>query len=198
MQLEDSELASRSQNGDMGAFNQIVERYQRQVFGLTARILGNPASAEDATQETFISAYRAIGKFKGGSLRAWLFRIASNNCYDVLRSSKRRPEQSLDESMENPMFQVESADPTPEQLALRGELGEYIQTAILALAPDQRTVLVMIDVQGMSYEETSQATGASIGTVKSRLSRARGRVREHLKQNVELLPDQFRHIDRGT
>ena len=100
--------------------------------------------------------------------------------------------------MENPTFQVASDDPSPEQLALRGELGDQIQTAILTLAPDQRAALVMIDVQGMTYEETAQATGTSIGTVKSRLSRARSRVRDHLKKNVELLPDQFRHVERGT
>ena len=150
MQLEDTELVRRSKQGDIGAFNQIVERYQLRVFNLSARILNNRTSAEDAAQETFISAYRAIGKLRGGSLQAWLMRIASNACYDMLRSSKRRPEDSLDESLENPGFQVASSDMSPEQYTLDSELGGEIQRAILSLPEDQRTILVLIDVQGAS------------------------------------------------
>jgi RNA polymerase sigma-70 factor (ECF subfamily) len=143
----------------------IVERYQAQVLIVAWRVVGTRASAEDITQETFISAYRAIGKFRGGSLRAWLFRIASNLGVDFLRSSKRRPEDSLVQSLENRAFQVASGEETPEQAALRGELGGEIQKAILSLPDDQRVALLLIDVQGLSYAE---ATGASIGTVKSR------------------------------
>lgn len=194
MQPEDTDLVNRSQNGELAAFNAIVERYQSRVYNLSARILGNATSAEDATQEAFISAYKAIGKFRGGSLRAWLLRIASNTCYDILRSSKRRPEQSLDLSMENPGFQVASGAASPEQQAITSELGSEIQRAIIALPEDQRMVLVMIDVQGASYDETAQAIGTSMGTVKSRLSRARGRMRDYLRERRELLPDEFRHI----
>jgi len=194
LQPEDTDLVNRSQNGELAAFNAIVERYQSRVYNLSARILGNATSAEDATQEAFISAYKAIGKFRGGSLRAWLLRIASNTCYDILRSSKRRPEQSLDLSMENPGFQVASGAASPEQQAITSELGGEIQRAIIALPEDQRMVLVMIDVQGASYDETAQAIGTSMGTVKSRLSRARGRMRDYLRERRELLPDEFRHI----
>ena len=191
---EDLDLVNRSKAGDLTAFNTIVERYQSRVYNLSARTLGNLSAAEDATQETFISAYKAIGKFRGGSLRAWLMRIASNKCYDILRSSQRRREQSLDESMENPGFQVASKVATPEQRAITSELGNEIQRAILTLPDDQRIVLIMVDVQGFSYEETSGATGASVGTIKSRLSRARRRVRDHMNQHRELLPDEFRHV----
>jgi RNA polymerase sigma-70 factor (ECF subfamily) len=177
----------------MGAFNMIVERYQSRVYGLTARILGNSAHAEDATQETFVSAYRAIGSFRGGSLRAWLLRIASNTCYDALRASKRRQEDSLDLSMENPNFQVASEAATPEQQALTSELSALLQQAILSLPEDQRMVLVMIDVQGSSYDEAAEALNTSMGTVKSRLSRARARMRDYLRERPELLPDDFRH-----
>jgi RNA polymerase sigma-70 factor (ECF subfamily) len=193
MELEDAELVRRSQAGNLGAFNVIVERYQSHVFNLSARILGNRTTAEDVTQEAFISAYKAIGKFRGGNLRSWLLRIASNASKDFLRSSKRRPEDSLDEALVNPSFQVPSGDESPQQAAERGELQAEIQKAILALPEDQRTVLVLVDVQGLSYEEAADATSASIGTVKSRLSRARSRCRDYLKQNVELLPAQFRH-----
>ncbi len=191
---EDAELVSRSKSGDVKAFNIIVERYQSRVFSAAARIVRNNATAEDITQEAFVSAYRAIDKFRGGSLRAWLIRIASNLSYDFLRSSRRRPEDSLDASLLNPGFDVPSKTETPEQQTLRGELGAVIQQAILSLAEDQRLVLVLIDVEGLSYEEAAEAAGISVGTVKSRLSRARARVREHLMQHRELLPGEFRQI----
>ena len=192
MQPDETNLVERSKGRDLSAFNQIVECYQSHVFNLAARILGDRAAAEDVSQETFISAFRAIDGFRGGSLRAWLLRIASNCSYDSIRSTKRRAENSLDESLENPSFQVASKDPSPEQMALRGELRDEIQKAVLSLPPDQRAVVVMIDVQGLSYDEASEATGASLGTVKSRLSRARTAVRGHLLERSELLPDQFR------
>ncbi len=194
MHPEDTKLVNKAQRGDLVAFNLIVERYQAHVFNLSARILGNRTTAEDITQETFISAYRAIKKFRGGSLRSWLLSIAANASRDFLRSSRRRPEQSLDESLLNPGFQVASGDESPEQQALRVELGAEIQRAILTLPADQRTVLVLIDVQGLSYEEAAESTGASLGTVKSRLNRARGRVRDYLRNHPELLPDEFRQI----
>jgi RNA polymerase sigma-70 factor (ECF subfamily) len=192
MQPDESELVERSKGRDLSAFNQIVERYQSHVFNLSARILGDRATAEDVAQETFISAFRATDGFRGGSLRGWLLRIASNRSYDSIRSTKRRSENSLDESLENPSFQPASKDPSPEQMALRGELRDEIQAAVLSLPPDQRAVVVMIDVQGLSYDEASEATGASLGTVKSRLSRARAAVRGYLLDRSELLPDQFR------
>jgi RNA polymerase sigma-70 factor (ECF subfamily) len=192
MQPDESELVERSKGRDLSAFNQIVERYQSHVFNLSARILGDRAAAEDVAQETFISAFRATDGFRGGSLRGWLLRIASNRSYDSIRSTKRRSENSLDESLENPSFQPASKDPSPEQMALRGELRDEIQAAVLSLPPDQRAVVVMIDVQGLSYDEASEATGASLGTVKSRLSRARAAVRGYLLDRSELLPDQFR------
>ena len=161
------------------------------MFNVAARILGNRASAEDVTQETFISAYKAIGRFRGGSLPGWLMRIATNASRDFLRAGRRRPAESLDESLLNPSFQPPSSQPTPEQQAMSGELAGAIQSAILSLPDDQRAVLVLVDVQGFSYEETASATGASIGTVKSRLSRARARVRVRLSEKAELLPDEF-------
>ena len=144
MQPDESELVERSKGRDLSAFNQIVERYQSHVFNLAARILGDRSAAEDVAQETFISAFRAIDRFRGGSLCGWLLRIASNRSYDSIRSTKRRSENSIDESLENPSFQPSSKDPSPEQMALRGELRGEIQNAVLSLAPDQRAVVVMI------------------------------------------------------
>jgi RNA polymerase sigma-70 factor (ECF subfamily) len=196
MHHEDAELVSRSKQGDLQAFNLIVERYQAQVYNLAARILGDLTSAEDVAQDTFISAHRAMGQFRGGSLRAWLLRIAANRSRDFIRASRRRPEQSLDQALLNPRFSVRSREPSPEQAAISGELGAEIQRAILSLPMDQRTTMVLVDVQGLSYEEASEATGAAIGTVKSRLSRARSGLRDFLLRNRELLPEQFRQIHR--
>jgi RNA polymerase sigma-70 factor (ECF subfamily) len=109
-----------------------------------------------------------------------------------MRGSIRRPEQSLDESLTNPSFQPASSDESPEDHALRGELNAQLQRAILSLSADHRAALVLVDVQGLSYDEAAEATGASVGTIKSRLSRARARVRDLLLEHRELLPARFR------
>ena len=192
MEIDDATLVERSRNGDLEAFNQIVRRYQLRVYNLAARILGDRTAAEDVAQDTFVSAYKALARFRGGSLRAWLLRIASNQCYDRLRSAKRRPEQSLDEAMESPGFHVPSRDPSPEQQAISRELHDHVQRAILGLPFDQRNTIMLVDVQGLSYQEAAEAMDVSMGTVKSRLSRARAAVRDALMAHRELLPDKFR------
>ncbi len=192
MEIEDATLVERSRNGDLDAFNQIVRRYQLRVYNLAARILGDRTAAEDVAQDTFVSAYKALARFRGGSLRAWLLRIASNLCYDRLRSAKRRPEQSLDEALESPGFHVPSRDPSPEQQAISRELHDHVQRAILGLPFDQRNTIMLVDVQGLSYQEAAEAMDVSMGTVKSRLSRARAAVRDALMAHRELLPDKFR------
>ena len=194
MQQDDALLVSRSKKGDLDAFNLIVDRYQTQVYHQAARVLGDRTAAEDAAQEAFISAYGAIGRFRGGSLRAWLYRIVTNICYDFMRARRRAPEQSLDQSLLNPAFQVPSTGESPEQQVLSSELGVEIQHAIASLPLDQRATLVMVDVQGLSYEEAAEAAEVSIGTIKSRLSRARSRARDYLRQHRELLPEQFRQL----
>ena len=195
MCVDDAELVRRSQGGDLDAFNAIVVRYQSQVVNVAARVLGSRAGGEDAAQEAFISAYRGIGRFRGGSLRAWLMRIAVNAGRDMLRVRRRRPEDSLDESLTNPSFQPVAEGESPEEYATRSELNTELQRAILTLPDDQRTVLVLIDVQGLTYDEAAEAVGTSIGTVKSRLSRARAKVRDTLMQRRELLPDRFRQSE---
>ena len=194
MNIGDLELIRRSKEGDLDAFNEIVARYQRQVFNTAARILGGTSYADDATQETFISAYRAIGKFRGVNLAPWLLRIAKNQCYDMIRGMRRRPSDSLEENLTNPSFVRAQSSGSAEEETLRGELGSEIQRAILSLPEDQRLVVTLIDVQGFSYEEAAEVAGVSLGTVKSRLSRGRGRVRDYLRGLGELLPREFRQI----
>ena len=192
MNIGDLELIRRSKEGDLDAFNEIVARYQRQVFNTAARILGGTSHADDATQETFISAYRAIGSFRGVNLAPWLLRIAKNQCYDMIRSMRRRRADSLEENLANPSFVRAQSGGSAEDETLRSELGAEIQRAILSLPVDQRLVVTLIDVQGFSYEEAAEAAEVSIGTVKSRLSRGRARVRDHLRGLGELLPPEFR------
>ena len=192
---EDGVLVCLAQGGDLCAFNRIVSRYQNQVVNLAARMLGSRAQAEDVAQDTFISAYRSLGRFRGGNLRSWLLRIAANGSRDELRRRRRRSESSLEETFENPSFQPVSVEVSPDEAAQRGELNAEIQRAILTLSFDQRTALVLVDVQGLSYGEASEAMAVSVGTVKSRLSRARSRVRDALMERRELLGDWLRLDD---
>jgi RNA polymerase sigma-70 factor (ECF subfamily) len=204
---QEQALIARSQQGDRRAFNQLVEHYQATAYALALRMVGSPEVAADVTQSAFLSAYRAIGSFHGSSFRAWLLRIVSNGCFDYFRAQKRRPSISLDALLEGaPEGNVTSAsditgaggealtlsltDPTynPEQLALRTEMIEAIQSALLRLGAEQRLAIILSDVQGMSYEEIARVMDVPLGTVKSRLARARGQLRAILLRDRELFP----------
>jgi RNA polymerase sigma-70 factor (ECF subfamily) len=192
---DELQLTAAAQHGDLNAFNVLVARYQDVVYTLTYRILGDSESAQDASQETFITAYRRIGTYRGGVFRAWLLRIAANTSYDQLRYNKRRPATALDDlpggdTDDGPPL----ADPgaTPEQVAQQHELNAAIQDCINSLNDEQRRVLVMSDIEGYAYHEIADATGSNLGTVKSRLSRARLGVRRCLQGFQELLPVEYR------
>ena len=189
--MDEQSLVARSQQGDLDAFNGLVEAYQAQAYNLALRILGDPASAEDATQDAFFSAYRNIRSFRGGNFRAWLLRIVANACYDQLRAAKRRPTVPLD-----PLVLAPSREEQPEDYALRQELGEEIRKGLQALPADQRLAIVLADIQGLDYEEIAQVTRASLGTVKSRIARGRARLRDYLMARRELLPSAFR-LEKG-
>lgn len=193
--MDEQDWIARSQQGHLESFNHLVERYQGQVYNLTYRMLGDAAAAEDVTQETFISAYRGIARLRGGNFRAWVFRIAVNACHDWQRQRLRHPERSLDaltEGDESGELKVPAEEHGPEDVVLMGELSHLLQDGLAQLPPDQRTVVVLSDIQGMSYEEIGEVTGANLGTVKSRLSRGRARLRDFLLANRELLPRAYR------
>ena len=184
-----------AQRGDLTAFNALVLTYQRQVFNLCYRTLGNPEDAADATQDALLSAFRGLRTFNGGAagLRPWLLRIAVNTCYDQLRRRQRRAVDSLDAMRTaDPEHDVSAAervaDPGvgPEQHSLSAETARQIQAAIECLPPDQRLTVILCDVQGFSYDEAAQVMAIELGTVKSRLSRARAQLRELLIQKGEL------------
>jgi RNA polymerase sigma-70 factor (ECF subfamily) len=197
--VDEKALIATARRGDTGSFNQLVSHYQDMVYNVAYRILGDADAAADASQETFLSAYKAIAKFKGGSFKSWLLRIATNACYDQLRLRQRRPTSSLEAiyTDTDPSSHFVNGRETPEEHALRQELGQILQQAIHTLPPDQRVTLVLSDVQGLSYKEVAQITRVSVGTVKSRLSRARARLRDRLMEQRELLPARYRLMDEG-
>jgi RNA polymerase sigma-70 factor (ECF subfamily) len=193
--MDEASLIVAAQQGKVDAFNELVLAYQQQVYNLACRIIGEPAAAADATQDAFISAFRNLSSFRGGSFRSYLLRIVSNRCYDELRRRKRRPTTSLEDFGEvdeeaNPV--LVNGREGPEEYAQRQEMVRVIQAGIETLPPDQRITLVLSDVQGLSYQEIAETTGVSLGTVKSRLARARGKLRDHLRAQGELLPARYR------
>ncbi len=193
-QVDETALIDRSRRGELEAFNALVVAYQRRVYNLCLRMLGSPEPAEDATQEAFISAYRAISRFRQGSFRAWLLRIAANACYDELRRRRSRPQAPLDApgDGERPVAEPAAPDEPLEQRAERLELARHLREGLSTLPPDQRLSVILRDVQGLAYEEVAQATGASLGTVKSRINRGRAALRDFLLARGELLPSRFR------
>ena len=196
MLADESHLIHRSQKGDLAAFNELVECYQRQVYNLCLRLLTSAQAAEDATQEAFIAAYRRIDSFRGGNFRAWLLRIAANASYDELRRQRRRPVASLEAAMAvQGATQAPSSAAGPEDEALRLELNVHLQSGLATLPADQRLAVILRDVQGLSYEELALVMRCSVGTVKSRIARGRARMREYLVARRELLPRPFRLVD---
>jgi RNA polymerase sigma-70 factor (ECF subfamily) len=195
--MDETALIRAAQRGDVNSYNTLVLAYQTQAFNVAYRIMGDPDSAADATQEAFISAFKAIRTFRGGSFKAWLLRIVTNACYDEIRRRKRRPNASLDalyvedESADSDGSLVTRAE-NPEQYAQRMDLQAAIVSCLQSLSEDQRTVTVLSDIEGMSYEEISDVIGAALGTVKSRLSRARSSLRDCLQGYEELLPASYR------
>ncbi len=195
--MDEALLIERALQGDLEAFNDLVLVYQDMVYHQAYRILGESDAAEDATQEAFISAFRKLDSFRGGSFRAWLLRIVTNRCYDDLRYHKRRPVTALQpedrygEEVESPRWLTDPVE-GPEDRLLRSQLNEAIQHCLQDLPPVFRAVAVLVDVQGLDYAEAAEAIGKPVGTVKSRLSRARVRLRDCLQGFWELLPDAFR------
>ena len=201
--MDETALIHSAQNGDLDSFNTLILHYQDSVFHTALRILGDEDLAEDAAQEAFISAFRSISTFRGGSFKAWLMRTVTNACYDELRRQKRRPTTPLEpetndgEEMDSPKW---LADPnlTPAERSEADELEHAVQHCLDALPMEFRTVVVMADIQGMDYSEVATASKVPLGTIKSRLARARLRLRECLRGFEELLPSSYRLQEEGN
>ena len=193
--IDEARTIKEAQQGSLSAFNQLVMAYQGTAYNVAYRVIGDQDAAADACQDAFLKAYKAINQYRGGSFKSWLLRIVTNTCYDQIRYKRRRPADSLEDITENPgadSVKLVSGGERPEERVLRDELNELLQLAINQLPEDQRLILVLNDVQGFSYQEIAEITDQPLGTVKSRLSRARGRLRDFLLQQQELLPSQYR------
>ena len=195
--MDEAALIGSARQGDLNAFNRLVLAYQDQVYNHAFRIMGDDAAAEDAAQDAFTSAFRNLTGYRGGSFRAWLLRIVTNACYDELRRRKRRPTTPLEpvdedgEEVESPHWLVDASQ-LPEDEFEREELGRAIQHCLNSLPAEFRAAVVSVDLQGLDYAEVAQILRVPLGTVKSRLARARLRLRDCLKGFWELLPADFR------
>ena len=196
-QFDELKMVEYALEGDLDAFNRLVMEYQDLAYNVAFRVLGERTAAEDAVQDAFISAFRKLKSFRGGSFKAWLLRIVTNACYDELRRQKRRPMVPLqpsdadDEEIESPSW-LEDPGETPEETALREELSNAIQNCLNSLDHDFRIVVVLVDIQGMDYAEAAETAKTPLGTIKSRLARARIRLQDCLRGFGELLPEIFR------
>jgi RNA polymerase sigma factor (sigma-70 family) len=199
--LQDRRLVEAAKRGDLPSFNALVVRHERPVYALCLRMLRDQMAAEDAAQDSFIKAWSSIASFRGDLFRPWMLKIASNRCLDVIRARGRRPADSLDAmpfEIEPEWSSQSGAGEHPEQHALRGELSSHLERALASLPDDQRLVVILSDIEGRSYEEIAEIIGAATGTVKSRLSRARAKLRESLRaqpEQRELLDRYGRHYD---
>ncbi len=198
MRMDENALIQSAMQGDLDGFNRLVLAYQDLAFNVASRMLNDDDLAADAVQNAFLSAWRNIHTYRGGSFKAWVMRMVTNGCYDELRRQKRRPTTPLepvnieeDDEMDSPQWMA-SDDPLPEISLEQAELEHALQHCLDKLPVEFRAVVVLVDVQGMDYEEVSHSAQVPLGTIKSRLARARLKMRDCLQGFQELLPAQFR------
>jgi RNA polymerase sigma-70 factor, ECF subfamily len=194
--MDEQTLIRSAQRGDLEAFNELVLLYQDFLFRVAMNILGDEDTAVDAVQQALLSAFRNLGSFRGGSLRSWLSRITVNACYDQLRRIARTkdvPLQIYDQDGEEmePAAWLADPGPSPEEQAERSDLVDAIQDSLEALPEHYRLVVQLVDVEGLSYEETATALDLPIGTIKSRLARARDALRNSLQRYPDLIPAAY-------
>ncbi len=190
VQHEDA-LIRRAAQGDAAAFDCLVEQFTPRVYALAYRMIGNAEDAQDIAQEAFVRVYHALPRYKGeAAFSTWLYRIVTNVCYDELKRRRRRPAPFTDMESDDGDSRVETlaGGESPEEAALRLERQRAVQAAIATLPEHFRLVLVLYDLQGCSYQEIADILKQNVGTVKSRLNRARNLLREKLQDQRELFP----------
>lgn len=189
-------LIRKAQRGDVDAFNMLVLTYQDMMYRISWRIVHDEFAADDATQNAMVQAFKNIRSFRGGSFKSWLARVTVNASYDELRRWKRQPSMSLEQfnsegdEIESPLWM---RDPSagPQEAAETAEMSDAIQHCLQGLVPDYRAVVVLVDIEGLSYEEAARAAHIPVGTVKSRLARARMQLRKSLRSFEGLLPTSY-------
>lgn len=189
-------LLERSKAGDIAAFEMLIEAYQKKIFNLAFRMIGNYDDAGDLAQEAMIRIFKSISNFKEqSSLSTWIYRITTNVCLDEIRKKKNRKVLSLDEEIHaedgDMQRQIMSDDPLPDELMEKEELRQIISNAIESLPEDQRLVITLRDIQGLSYDEIAKVLDCPAGTVKSRINRARFALKNVLISKRELLNEEY-------
>lgn len=182
----DELLIKRAQRGDAEAFEELMAGQESRMYAIALRMMGNREDAQDCAQEAMVRIYRAMGAFKGqSSLATWIYRITMNTCLDELRRRKVRKVASLDSLLDAGWAPVDAGD-TPEEHGLRSEKQAALNAAIQSLPDDMRAAIILRDVKGYSYDEVATILDANVGTIKSRISRGRERLREILSKQSEL------------
>lgn len=200
MHPPDEILVDKSKNGDLNAFEELVRRYEGRVYSMAYRFMGNHADAVDLAQEGFIRLYQNLPGFRGdSSFSTWMYRVVANACRDELRRRQRQRNVSLDEMAESAggNIPVPSMEVSPEESAERNELQEYVQMCLNSLSEEHRLILIMREMQGLSYEEIADTLDCSLGTVKSRLNRARHALKDRVTMHRELFNGDYRLSVKG-
>jgi RNA polymerase sigma-70 factor, ECF subfamily len=185
-QRRDLRLVDRARGGDLEAFNELVVHHQDHLWALVVRLVPDRDQASDAVQEAFLSAFRNLTRFRGGSVRSWLGRIAINAAMDAQRARKRRPAQPYPELDDDTWQPPAGEEADPERTAVNAERSRVLAVALAHITPDQRAAIVLFDVEGYDYQEIANLTGVSLGTVKSRIHRGRLALRALLEDSIGL------------
>ena len=190
MEKQEQQWVEAARQGDQSAFEQLVHLYEKRVLALTTRMCKNPADAEEAAQEAFLSAWQGLPFFRGdASFSTWLYRLASHACVDLLRRERRR-QSAAGPSLNDEEVQLEVPDtaPSPQEQAERSELRQQIEAGLQALTPDHRQVLLLREMHQLSYDEIAQTLDVDVGTVKSRINRGRKQLRNFLLRSGNFSP----------
>ena len=181
-------LIKQASQGNLDAFNQLVLRYQDMIYRHALALLGDPDFADDAAQESFIKAFQGLSGYRGGSFRGWLLQITTNSAYDILRRFKRHPslplfpEDDHGDEVESPTW-IADPNPSPHSTIEANEFSNSLYRMISELPSMYRNVLTLVDVQELDYSDAAEVLSIPIGTVKSRLARARDQMRKKLQEN---------------
>lgn len=186
MEIDERKLIERATNGDSSSFSRLMELHERRMYAVALRICANREDAQDCLQESMLRIYRSINSFKGqSSFATWVYRVTMNTCLDELRKKKNKQNTSLDGLLDMGWSPVDDTS-SPEKHAVDSEVQKCLRAAIAELPEDMRAAVVFRDIQGFTYDEIAQMLNINVGTIKSRISRGREKLREKLKQNTEL------------
>lgn len=200
MITDEENLLKKSKSGDVAAFEELMDGYQKKIFNIALRMIGNHEDASELAQEVLIKIYKSIRSFKEeAAFSTWIYRITTNVCLDELRKRKNRTMISINEEIAvgdgEVSLQIADHGPTPEEILEQKETRKIIENAIGKLSPEHRTVIILRELQNLDYEEISEITKVPVGTVKSRINRARQELRNILKNKRELFYGDFVKIN---